>query len=152
MNYEDSVEKHPDMYLPAGAGAIPDDVRQAQLAVSAYDAQLILGVDKHDNTWCVLWEKGPEGRPYPVLNLGKELPSYEAIQKRLYEADVVRNGGAQVAAVTARQDKLRADARAEAHEAATETAEHLEHMFHKADMTEYKRVFMPGIALPGRDF
>lgn len=148
----DPVEKQRNLWIPSTAGVIPDDVRQAQLAVSAYDSQLILGVDRHDNSWCVLWEKGPEGRPYPVLNLGHELPSYEGIQKRLYEADVVRNGGAQVAAVTARQDKLRADARAEAHEAATETAEHLEHMFHKANMTDYKRVYMPSVALPGRDF
>ena len=141
-----------DLWTPPTAGAVPLDVRQAQLAVKAYDERLILGVDRHDNSWCVLWEDGPEGRPYPVLNLGAELPSYERIQKRLYEADVIRNGGAQVAAVTARQDAKRKAAKDQAHEAASETAEYLEHMFHKADMTQYKRVYQPGIALPGKDF
>jgi hypothetical protein len=144
MNQEDLVEKGHDLWVPPSAGIIPPDVRHAQQAIKAYDERLCLGVDRHDDSWCVMWEDGPLGVPYPVLNLGHELPSYEGIQKRLFDADTVRNGGAQVARVTARQDKLRADARAEAHEAATETAEHLEHMFHKIDQTAYKRVYLPG--------
>ena len=152
MAIEDPVEKGHDLWTPPSAGIVPPDVRQAQKAIKAYDERLVLGVDRHDDSWCVMWEDGPMGLPYPVLNLGHELPSYEGIQKRLYDADTVRNGGAQVARVTARQDKMRADAKSEAHEHAEETAEYLEHMFHKADMTEYKRVYQPGIALPGRDF
>lgn len=152
MAIEDPVEKGHDLWTPPTAGVVPPDVRQAQLAIKAYDERLVLGVDRHDNSWCVMWEDGPLGCPYPVLNLGHELPSYEGIQKRLYEADTVRNGGAQVARVTARQEKYKNDEKAAHREIAGETAEYLEHMFHKADMTSYKRVYTPGIALPGRDF
>ena len=141
-----------ELWTPPDAGVVPDDVRQAQLAVKTYDEQLSLGVDKVDNTWCVLWDKGPGGAPYPVLGLGRELPGYEEIQKRLYMADTVRRGSKIVAEVTARRDKA-AKAAKDAHtELAGDVAEHLESAFHRADKTSYKRVYQPGIALPGKDF
>lgn len=131
-----------DIWLP-GAGLVPAHIRSAQQAVEAYDSRLELGQNQRNGEWVVLWKDGPDGAPFPVLGLGHELPSYEEIQRLLYTYDTVRRGGDVVKDVIRRNEKRKAESRAELKERAGEVAEALEHAFHRMGKTSYKRVFVP---------
>lgn len=131
-----------DLWIPNGS-VLPDDVRMAQKAIKAYDPNLELGVDKRTEQWVVLWSRAVGEAPYPVLGLGFELPGYEEIQRRLYAGDVRRRGGEIVKEVNKRQEAARKARKDEAHEAAGDTAEALEHAFHRAGETSYKRIYIP---------
>jgi len=55
----------------------------------------VLGQFKDTGEWGIFVARGTResgGQPFPVFNLGRELPSREQIQKRLYEGDVRRRG------------------------------------------------------------
>lgn len=132
-----------DIWLP-GVGLVPAHIRTAQQAVEAYDSRLELGFNKRNGEWVVLWKNGPDGAPFPVLGLGRELPSYEEIQRLLYKGDTVRRGGEVVRDVIRRNEKRKADSRHEAREAAGEVAEALEHAFRRMGKTSYNRIFVPG--------
>lgn len=130
------------LWTPSGS-VLPSDVRQAQEAIEAYSPNLELGLDKRNEQWVVLWKHGPGGAPYPVLGLGFTLPGYEEIQRRLYMADTQRHGGKIVDEVQKRQTRAKLSRDAKTHEAAIETAEHLEHAFHRLGKTSYRRVYIP---------
>lgn len=132
-----------DIWLP-GAGMVPAHIRTAQQAVEAYDSRLELGFDERNNQWVVLWKDAVDGAPYPVLGLGYELPSYEEIQRLLYMGDTVRRGGDVVRDVNRRNEKRKAESRAEASDRAGEVAEALEHAFRRMGKTSYNRIFVPG--------
>lgn len=132
-----------DIWLPAGARALPLDVRTAQEAVETYDSRLELGYDERNGNWVVLWKDGPDGAPFPVMGLGRELPGYEEIQRRLYMGDTVRRGGKVVEDVTRRNEARKKAAAAEHSDRAGEVAEALEYAFRRMGKTSYSRVFVP---------
>lgn len=131
-----------NIWLP-GAGLVPAHIRTAQQAVEAYDSRLELGYNERNGDWVVLWKDGPDGAPYPVLGLGKELPGYEEIQRLLYQGDTVRRGGDVVRDVIRRNEERKAAGRAEASDRAGEVAEVLEHAFRRMGKTSYSRIFVP---------
>lgn len=131
-----------NIWLP-GAGVVPSHIRTAQAAVEAYDSRLELGFDERNQQWVALWKDGPDGAPYPVMGLGRELPGYEEIQRRLYQGDTVRRGGEVVKDVIRRNEERKAAGRAEAHDRAGEVAEVLEHAFRRMGKTSYNRIFVP---------
>lgn len=131
-----------DIWLP-NVGHVPAHIRTAQTAVEAYDSRLELGFDERNKTWVVLWKDGPDGAPFPVLGLGKELPGYEEIQRLLYTGDTVRRGGEVVKDVIRRNEKRKAEGRAELSDRAGEVAEVLEHAFRRMGKTSYNRIFVP---------
>lgn len=131
-----------NIWLP-GAGSVPAHIRTAQQAVEAYDSRLELGFNERNGDWVVLWRDGPDGAPYPVLGLGKELPGYEEIQRLLYQGDTVRRGGEVVRDVIRRNEAQKAAGRAEMSDRAGEVAEVLEHAFRRMGKTSYSRIFVP---------
>jgi hypothetical protein len=136
-----------DIWLPGG-GLVPPNIRTAQQAITQYDERLELGRDERHDTWVVLWKDGPGGQAFPVLGLGRELPTYDEIQRLLYTHDVQRHGSKLVKEVIARREaQLRADDLAMS-ERAGEVAEELEHAFRRMGETSYKKVFVPGLAAP----
>lgn len=135
-----------DIWLP-GAGVVPSHIRTAQQAVEAYDSRLELGFNERNDEWVVLWKDGPDGAPFPVLGLGRELPSYERIQYLLWKGDTVRRGGEVVEDVIRRNEATKAASRAEMHERAGEVAEALEHAFRRMGKTSYNRIFVPSKGL-----
>lgn len=132
-----------NIWTPAGS-VLPPEVRTAQEAIEAYDARLELGFDERAQQWVVLWKDGPDGAPFPALGLGRELPGYDTIQRKLYSADTARRGRAVLDEVNARNEARKAEGRAETSEAAGEVAEHLEHAFRRLGKTSYSKVYLPG--------
>lgn len=131
-----------NIWLP-NVGVVPAHIRTAQQAVEAYDSRLELGYDRRNDQWVVLWKDGPDGAPFPVLGLGRELPGYEEIQRLLYQGDTVRRGGDVVRDVIRRNDARKKAGQDELRDRAGEVAEALEHAFHRLGSTSYKRVFIP---------
>lgn len=131
-----------DIWIP-GKGVLPQDVRTAMKAVEAYDARLELGYDERAGQWVVLWSDGPEGAPFPVMGLGKELPGYEQIQKILYMGDTARRGNKVVQDVIRRNEAKLAAARAAGHERSREIAEELEHNFRRVGKLSKPSIFVP---------
>lgn len=132
-----------NIWTPAGS-VLPPEVRTAQEAIEAYDDRLELGFDEQAGQWVVLWKDGPGGAPYPAMGLGRELPGYEAIQRKLYMGDTARRGREIVDEVIKRQEKRIKDGRAEVSEGAGEVAEHLEYTFRRMGKTSYAKVYLPG--------
>lgn len=94
----------------------------AARAVKEYDPDLELGRHTMTGDWCIwLLRRGQE--PIPVIGLGPTLPSPEALQKRIYDADSRRHGDAMLRRMNAENEAWdRARAR-EAEEAAGIAAE-----------------------------
>jgi hypothetical protein len=137
-----------DIWLP-GAGRVPAHIRTAQQAVEAYDSRLELGFNERNGDWVVLWKDGPDGAPFPVLGLGKELPSYERIQYLLWKGDTVRRGGEVVQDVIRRNEARKKEGQDQLRENAGEVAEVLEHAFRRMGKTSYNRIFVPkGLVTP----
>lgn len=137
------LHPHPDSLWIPGAGLVPADVRIAVQAIEDYDPNLSLGKSHIDGTWVVLWNRGPEGRPFPVYNLGRELPGRERIQQLLYERDVVRHGGKLVEQLQRRVDDRQKALDKEAHERAEEAADDINTAFHVAKRHGAPRIFVP---------
>ena len=131
-----------DIWLP-GVGSVPAHIRTAQQAVEAYDSRLELGFNERNGEWVVLWKDGPDGAPYPVMGLGRELPSYEKIQEILWRGDTVRRGGDVVRDVIRRNEERKAKGRAEVNDGAGEVAEALEHAFRRMGKTSYSKIHVP---------
>lgn len=80
------------IWLP-GAGELRWDEMAAAKAVEEYDPDLTLGQIKDTGQWAVFLRRA-DGSPFPVFGLGHELPGPDEIKRRLYHADVRRNGNA----------------------------------------------------------
>lgn len=132
-----------DIWLP-GMGVVPSNIRAAQLAIEQYDSDLELGFNERNQEWVVLSKNGPDGAPFPVFGLGPELPPYDVIQRKLYEADVRRHGAKLVDEVVKRNDARKKARKYETDDAAGEAAEALEHAFRRMGKTRYSKVFLPG--------
>jgi len=111
--------------------------------VSDYDPDLILGRIEQTGVWTVFVKNGPNGMPFPVFELGRELPSYDRIQKMLYESDVRRHGHKIVEQVQRRNDAAAKRLDDAGHEAAEETAEYIEHGLRKLGALPKLRAFVP---------
>lgn len=130
-----------NIWLPGMGGNTPIYVHQAAQAVKEYDPDLSLARDEHGE-WVIFLDAG-QG-PRPVYHLGAELPSPEAIKKRLYMGDVRRRGREIVSGIEKRNDAIRRENRRQAHEAAEEVAEGMEYAFRKLGQTFHTKVFVSG--------
>lgn len=130
------------IWLP-GSGLVPIHVRQAMQAVEEYDAELELGQDTRNGQWVVLLSRGPEGRPFPVLGLGYELPAPEEIKRRLYMADTRRRGREIVADVVRANSRRQKELRDATHERGGEVAEAVDTAFHLMKRHPRPRIFVP---------
>lgn len=130
------------LWLP-GVGVAPLSVRAASKAVKEYDAGLALGRHEQTGDWVVFIVDGPEGRPFPVFGLGRELPGADEIKRRLYLADTKRRGGKIVADIERRNDVKRAELRLKSDDAAGIAAEAFEWGHRQMGTHPNPRVFVP---------
>jgi hypothetical protein len=133
-----------DIWLP-GLGNVPFNVMEAGNAVSDYDPDLMLGRNNATGEWSVLLKNGPhDGAPFPVYSLGRELPSYTEIQRRLYQNDVRRHGHKIADQITRRNEAAKRALDAAGTEVSGETAEVIEHGMRKLGMLpNQQRIFIP---------
>lgn len=115
---------------------------EVKKAVQEYDPDLTLG--RHvDGSWAVMVERGPEGQPFPVYNLGHELPGVDRVKRLLYEADVRRHGHKIVEQIQRRNDQRAKELNDIAHDAAADTAERIESALRNAGERPNTRIFVP---------
>lgn len=133
-----------ELWIP-GAGFVPAHIRSAQKAVEEYDPDLSLARDPDaGDQWVVLLNRGPEGRPFPVLGLGYELPAPEEIKRKLYMSDTRKRGREIVAEVVRRNEARKRAFRDQAHDAGGEVAEAMDTALHLMKRHPTPRIFVPG--------
>jgi hypothetical protein len=132
-----------NIWIP-GAGFVPAHIRRAMKAVEEYDVDLEIGRDEHTGDYVVMLKRGPEGRSFPVLGLGPELPAPEEIKRRLYKADTRRRGRQIVADIERNNERKRAELRHQTSEAAGEVAEAMDTALHLMKRHPAPRIFVPG--------
>jgi hypothetical protein len=111
-------------------------------AVEEYDADLRLARNDETGNWCVFISRGDAEAPFPVFNLGAELPSPDRIKQMLYMADVRRRGHDIVRDVERNNARRRAELEAVTADAAGEVAEAVESALRNAGATSHKKVYL----------
>lgn len=129
------------LWVP-GMGDVPLHLRQSMKAVEEYDADLRLARNEDTGNWCIFIERGSGDSPFPVFNLGPELPGPDRIKQQLYQADVRRRGHEILRDVDRNNERRRAELANATNEAAGETAETVEWAMRKLDATSHKKVYL----------
>jgi hypothetical protein len=129
------------LWVP-GFGNVPAHLRSAIKAVEEYDADLQLARNEDTGNWCVFIQRGDAEAPFPVFNLGAELPPPDRIKQMLYMADVRRRGHEIVRDVERNNDRRRAEIARETNEAAGELAETIESALRNAGATNHKKIYL----------
>lgn len=100
------------------SGFVPTYIRDAQKAVCEYAGDgYTIARHEHTGDWVVMRTLS-DGNKFPVLGLGKELPTPERIKQMLYDHDAVRNG----AKIVDKIERMRAEGQKENRKAAEEGA------------------------------
>lgn len=110
-----------------GNGLTSRAERQAANAVQEYESDLILGQRQDTREWVVYLRNGPmsDGQPFPIFNLGTELPTADKIKEKLYKADLRRHGKKIFQQIMQANDRATEAGRKAADEASAEMAEAL---------------------------
>ena len=119
------VKDHDPRIWTPGGGDSPEVVAAARM-VKACDPALELGRHTMTGDWCIWLLRGPSEPPYPVLGIGRELPSGEALVERIKAADTRVHGDAMLRRMNAHNEQLRRQQSRVADEATGEMAEALE--------------------------
>lgn len=138
-----------NIHLPSGGGSlwvpglgdVPLHLRASMKAVEEYDADLQLARNEETGDWCIFIERRGQA-PFPVFNLGAELPSPDGIKQKLYNADVRRHGHRILEQVDRNNAQRLAEMRAVTDEAAGDAAETIEFAMRKLHATSHKKVVM----------
>lgn len=130
------------VWLP-GRGELRFDELQAARAVEDYDPDLALGQDNRSGQWAVFLNDR-EGNPFPVLGLGHDLPSRDAIMEKLYKADVRRNGPAILAEMEEHQERTDREFADKVDEATTAVAEAIASNMNEHGTHPYPTIHMGG--------
>lgn len=131
-----------NLWLP-GHGLVPTHIRQAIQALEEYDRDLSLAREENTGEWIVMLSRGPEGRAYPAMNLGTELPTPEEIKRKLYRADTRRRAREIVAEIDRKNEGRKKQLRDEAHDGAGEAAEAMDLYHHITKRHPVPRIFVP---------
>jgi hypothetical protein len=133
----------PQLWVP-GAGLVPVHVRQAELLIKEYDADLRLAREAQSGDWVVAKRSGPDGEPFPVLHLGPELPTPDKIKERLYKSDTRRRAAEIVREVDQRNERRAKEVRDRASDETGVAAEAMEWAYRKMGNHPNPRIFVPG--------
>jgi hypothetical protein len=136
-------QKPTELWLP-GQGLVPAHVRQAELLIKEYDADLRLAREAQTGDWVVAKRSGPDGQPFPVLHLGPELPTLDKIKERLYRADTRRRAAEIVREVVQHNERRMKDAKDRADDETGIAAEAMDWAFRKMGSHPNPRIFVPG--------
>jgi hypothetical protein len=128
------------IWIP-GAGTVPLHARQAAKVVRDYDPDLALGRNEQGG-WAVFLERGSKEPPFPVFELGHELPPADAIQRKLYMSDVRRRGRQIVDDIERRRAAQIKELDDRSHDAAGEVAEVVEWATRKDGYRTDGRIFV----------
>lgn len=129
------------LWVP-GHGLVPPHIRTALDAVQHYDANLSLGRHEQTGEWVVLLKR-PDGETQPILGLGTELPSEEAISKKLYESDVRRHGAQIIERLNRIDREQKAATRKAASDGSAAVAEGFEWGYRKLGARPNTKIFVP---------
>jgi hypothetical protein len=129
------------LWVP-GMGEVPTHLRQSMKAVEEYDADLRLARNEDTGHWCIFIERGSGDSPFPVFNLGPELPGPDQIKVQLYRADVRRRGHEILRDVERNNQRQRDALQAATDEAAGDAAESIEFAMRKMHATSHKKVYL----------
>ena len=130
------------LWIP-GHGLVEAGIARASKAVEQYDERLMLARHEVTGDWCVFLKKGPFGEPFPVIGLGRDLPSPEQITERLQAADTARRGEKILREMNAHNARLKAPIDDAADTASGIGAEALEWGFRKQGAHPIPRIFVP---------
>jgi hypothetical protein len=133
------------LWIP-GHGLVEAGIARASKIVEDYDEKLMLARHEVTGDWCVFLKKGPFGEPFPVIGLGKELPSSQEITDKLLAADTSRRGDQILRDLNAHNERLREPKRSAADTASGIAAEALEWGFRKQGAHPIPRIFVPRTA------
>jgi hypothetical protein len=133
------------LWVP-GHGVVEAGIGRASRVVEDYDERLMLARHEVTGDWCVFLKKGPFGEPYPVIGLGRELPSNDEIHERLLAADTARRGEQILREMNAHNARLKAPIDDAADTATGIGAEALEWGFRKQGAHPSPRIFVPRTA------
>lgn len=136
------VRAHDQKLWVPGRGELTAGQTAAQKVIEEYDERLVLARHELTGDW-VVFIKVARDDLYPVLGLGPEIPDAEEIKRRLWQADAQRRGNDIRAQVNAHNDRIRAENKYRADEAAGETAEHLEWGYRREGWHPSPRIFVP---------
>jgi len=129
-----------DLWLP-GTGYVPSYIRNAMKALEEYDPDLSLARD--GDQWVIMLNRGPEGRGFPVLGLGFDLPAPEEIKRRLHQGDTRRRGREIVAEVDRHNEARKKSLRGAVRDGAEEFADALSTAYHIKKVHATPRIFVP---------
>ena len=125
-------------------GVLGTDEGAAVKAIEDYDSDLTLAQDTRNGNFVVaLKDRGPDGQPFPVFNLGTRLPSPDEITRKLYESDVRRHGGKIAQAIDRRNEQRKKELALRADEGTEAAAEAYEWAFRKLGAHPFPRIFVP---------
>jgi hypothetical protein len=129
------------LWVP-GMGDVPLHLRQSMKAVEEYDSDLRLARNEDTGNWCIFIERGSGDSPFPVFNLGTELPGPDHIKEQLYRGDVRRRGHEILRDVERNNARRRAELAHETNEAAGDVAENVEFAMRKMYATRHTKVYL----------
>jgi hypothetical protein len=129
------------LWVP-GLGNVPAHLRSAMKAVEEYDVDLQLARNEDTGNWCIFIQRSEGEAPFPVFNLGPELPSPDQIKQKLYMADVRRRGHKIALEVERNNARRHAELESVTADAAGEVAEAVESALRNAGATSHKKVYL----------
>jgi len=148
QNVHDIVRPGGEVFV-AGRGIVDleEESRHKALAkvIATHDPDNKLTIGRHKDTgeWVLFLrpKANPFGidAPYPLLGMGKELPSPELIERILVETDTRRSGDKILNDITAANERVRKPARSHADEAIERLAEAAESYMNAHGQTPYYR-------------
>lgn len=129
-----------------GSGIIDPNQRAISRRLEEYDERLALGQHNVTGDWCVFLK--PRANPFgdnyfPVLGLGKELPTPDEVMYKLIKYDALRQGDKILEEIKFSNEKLMASTEQAAAEASGIVAEGFESFLHDNKRTPYRRVLRP---------
>lgn len=134
------IETPNEIWTPSGK--VDLHYLQAKRAVEEYDSNLTLAKHTVTDDW-VIFTRLDNGTLYPVIGLGRELPSPDRIKERIYKSDLRRRGEKMLDEMNRRNEQIRRNNRRAAEDATGLMAEALEYGYRKMEKHPVPRIFIP---------
>jgi hypothetical protein len=115
-------------------------------AVNAYDERLLFAKNEETGDWCVFIRMPVPEPPYPVCGFGNDIPEVDDVMLRIRQADTLRNGEAIYRDVVRSQNKYRSALEYNTDQAASESAEVVEHLMRKHGKSPIIKSFSKGVS------
>lgn len=135
-----SFDPTSNLWIPSGTES--KEIRLAVNEVEAYDPRLTLAKHEITGDW-VIFTKLDNGALYPVIGLGKDLPSPDYLRQRILNADTRRQGEQMLYHINKKNEEIRKQNERPVRDGIGKTAEALEWGYRKLGKHPVNRVFVP---------